>query len=229
MEFFIKVISSYPVAVFSVLLIVAFLYWLIACLGLVDMDSGMDADMDMDLDIPDGADAGDAGDSGGMAGPIAGLLLKLGLNGVPLTIVISLIALLSWVISYCGVIFFQDLMAGSAFIRYLFGTGILAGSFALGVFLTSILIRPIRKIILKSRQDAVTSRSLVGCPVTIRSEVGEHMGQAACFDGSSEHILLVRAGKPGQSFKRGDKAYLVEYHPDTNTYSVIGEEDFKNL
>lgn len=124
MDLFIQIITGYPVAVFSVMLIIAVFYWLIACLGIVDID-GLDADMD--LDVPDGLDAGDAMDSGSVQGPLSGILLKFGLNGVPVTIVLSLIILFGWMLSYCGVLFTMNILE-TGFLRCLLDTGILLTS-----------------------------------------------------------------------------------------------------
>lgn len=81
MQQFLDIITHYPVAIFSVLVLVSVIYWLIACLGFIDLDSGVDVDVDLDLDVdvPDvGADIGDGYDvdASGMHGPMAGLLLK---------------------------------------------------------------------------------------------------------------------------------------------------------
>lgn len=240
MQQFLNIITHYPVAIFSVLVIVSIFYWLIACLGFIDMDSGADLDVDipdggfdadMDLDIPDGgAEVGDGYDvdSSGMHGSLAGLLLKLKLNGIPLPLVISLICIFGWLISYFAVLFSFSFF-GVGLLRWVFGTVILAASFFLGIYFTSLVIRPARKMILKNRAAAVTSRSLVGHAVTIRSTVGTTAGQAVCFEGGADHILLVRPHHEGQSFQRGDKAVLLEYFPETNSYSVISEDEFRGF
>ena len=240
MEQFLNIITHYPVAIFSVLIIVSVIYWLIACLGFIDMDSGVDLDVDIpdggfdvdiDLDVPDAsADVGDGYDvdGSGMHGPLAGLLLKLKLNGVPLPLVISLICILGWLISYFAVLICFNFF-GVGLLRWIFGTIILIAAFILGVYLTSLIIRPVRKMILKNRAAQVTSRTLVGHAVTIRSTVGATAGQAVCIEGGADHILLVRPHHVGQSFQRGDKAVLLEYFPDTNTYSVISEDEFRGF
>lgn len=242
MQQFLNIITHYPVAIFSVLIIVSVIYWLIACLGFIDMDSGvdldvdipdggLDVDVDLYLDVPDGG--GDVGDGydvdgSGMHGPVAGLLLKLKLNGVPLPLVISLICIYSWLISYFAVLICFNFF-GVGLLRWVFGTVILVAAFILGIYLTSLTIRPVRKMILKNRAAAITSRSLVGHAVTIRSAVGQTAGQAVCIEGGADHILLVRPHHEDQSFQRGDKAVLLEYFPDTNTYSVISEDEFRGF
>lgn len=247
MDLFLSIITHYPVAIFSVLLIVAVVYWLIACLGFVDLDAGVDVDVpdigidldipdagldiDLDLDVPDGGiDVGDGYDvdASGMHGPLAGLLLKLRLNGVPLPLVISLIAIFGWLISYFGVLICFNFF-GLGILRWILGTVILIVAFVLAIFLTSLTIHPVRKMILKNRAQAVTSRTLVGHSCTIRSPVGETPGQAVCFEGGADHILLVRSHHKGQTFNKGDKVVLLEYLPDTNSYSIISEDEFRGF
>lgn len=244
-----NIITHYPVAIFSVLLIVSVIYWLIACLGFVDLDSGVDldvdipdvgidldipdagVDMDLDLDVPDGSmDVGDGYDvdASGMQGTLAGLLLKLRLNGVPLPLVISLISIFGWLISYFGVLICFNFF-GLGILRWILGTVIFIIAFALGIYLTSLVIHPVRKMVLRNRAQAVTSRTLVGHACTIRSPVGETPGQAVCFEGGADHILLVRAHHKGQTFNKGDKVVLLEYLPDTNSYSIISEDEFRGF
>lgn len=240
MQQFLSIITHYPVAIFSVLIIVSIFYWLIACLGFIDMDSGTDLDVDipdggldvdLDLDVPDGgADIGDGYDvdGSGMHGPLAGLLLKLKLNAVPLPLVISLTCLFGWLISYFAVLIcFNFFNVG--LLRWIFGTVILVVAFILGVYFTALVIKPIRKMILRNRAATVTSRSLVGHTVTIRSSIGSTAGQAVCLEGGADHILLVHPHNQGQSFNRGDKAVLLEYFPDTNSYSIISEDEFRGF
>ena len=235
MQQFLNIITHYPVAVFSVLVIVSVVYWLIACLGLIDLDSGVDVDVDIDVDldidvnvdIPNHGDGYDV-DGSGMHGPLAGLLLKLKLNGVPVPLVISLICILGWLISYFGVLICFNFW-GLGLLRWVLGTVILIFAFGLALYLTSLTIRPVRKMVLKNRAAAVTSRTLVGHTATLRSSIGETSGQAVCYEGSADHILLVHPHHQGQSFNRGDKVVLLEYFPDTNSYSIISEDEFKGF
>lgn len=95
MDPFYQNIASFPTLFFTLLLAVTTVYWLVAVLGVVDLDI-------LDLDIPEG-DVDINNDASSGANAIAGLLLKLGLNGVPLTVVISFLALFGWLICYFSV------------------------------------------------------------------------------------------------------------------------------
>ncbi len=88
MDIFLQNALAFPTLIFSFLLSLMMVYWFFAALGAVEVDV---------LDIEgDSALEGD----GLQAEGLAGLLLKLGLGGVPITIVLTLLAMFSWVISY---------------------------------------------------------------------------------------------------------------------------------
>ena len=88
-------LTSFPAVVYTVLLGVVLVYWLLAIIGLVDFEAG--ADVDIGADAGDAGDIGDAGDGRpeGLSG-LAAWLVAFGLNGVPFSIVVSLLALVGW-------------------------------------------------------------------------------------------------------------------------------------
>ena len=96
MDPFYQNISSFPTAIFTFLLAVTTLYWLAAVLGFVDLDF-------LDFELPEGD--GLAGDSQGHSTPdvLAGLMLRFGLQGVPVTVIVSFISLFGWFVSYYAV------------------------------------------------------------------------------------------------------------------------------
>ena len=85
-----QTVTSFPTVIYSVLVVVCILYWLIAVLGFVDLEI-LDLDMDGDIDSADSADAQSS---------IAGLLHKLGLNGVPLTVILTILTTIGWLSCY---------------------------------------------------------------------------------------------------------------------------------
>ena len=84
---FITKISLFPTIIFTALVMFVTLYWIVSLLGMTDMDV---------------VDIGDAGDMGDMSstGFLSGLLLKFGLYGVPLIVILTLISLIGWPLSY---------------------------------------------------------------------------------------------------------------------------------
>ncbi|MDL2226790.1 YqiJ family protein [Deltaproteobacteria bacterium OttesenSCG-928-M10] len=242
---FLETCLSFPVNIFSGLLIIACLYWLVAALGLVDIDS-LDMDMDGDLDLGGDLDPGgdlDAGEAGGDAGfddldvsggakslsglgAFSSLLFQLGLYGVPMTLIITFIALFGWFISYYIFHWFLGAILPPGLIRYALGALVLLASLLTGAFLTAQVIKPLRRFFKKEKQ--ITGASLRGRAVVIRSsQVTAAYGEAECRNAGSTLLLDVRPAREGAVFKRGDKVVLLDYDPDRRLYTIISEDEFR--
>lgn len=213
MEAFINNIFHYPTVLFTVLLLVLALYWLFAILGMVDIDV-LDLDMDVDTDV----------DLDGLAG-LAGLLVTLGLTGVPVTVVITLLSLLAWLISYFAVhlFFFWD---SGTLMSYLVGTAVVPVAVALSIPVTAQLIKPLKPLFKKAYLPP-PEKVLLGRVCAVRStRVDERFGEASVdLDGASL-ILRIRASAD-KNLKKGDAIVLIEHRPDDNTYWVVPEHEFK--
>ena len=86
MENFLHSAFAFPTVIFSFLLCLAVLYWCVAALGILEVDVlDIEADSTLESVQPEG---------------LAGLLLKLGLNGVPVTLVLTLLFFFAWSASY---------------------------------------------------------------------------------------------------------------------------------
>ena len=226
---FLETCVSFPVAIFSGLLIMAALYWLVAAFGLVDMDS-LDFDVDADVDVGDIGDAGDMGDAGadgsGALGAVGSLMQFLGLYGVPLPLIVTFIALFGWLISYHVRYYILDPLVDPGLIRYCLGLGLLAGALAAAAWLTSVVIRPLRPLFKKAPQ--VTGDSIRGRVVVIRStRVTSAYGEAIYEDGGAGMLLDVRPAHEGAAFRRGDRAVLLEYDAERRLYFIISEDEFR--
>ncbi|MFT5175588.1 MAG: hypothetical protein ACI8W7_003780 [Gammaproteobacteria bacterium] len=215
MDPFYRNISSFPTALFTVLLGVCVLYWLCAVLGVVDLDI-------LDVNVPD-ADLGDHAGDPSNVNALAGLLLKLGLNGVPLTIIISIVALLGWTLCYFVVHFLFQLVPDGWF-RYVLGLPVFIATLYTATLMTAALIRPLRPLFKNATQHTV--KLVLGQTAIVRtSRVDENFGEANLADGGAGLILKVRA-ETGQTFTKGERVVLLEYFKDTNTYRVISESEF---
>ena len=124
MDTFFAIAFSFPTVIFSVLLCVAIVYWLISLVGLGDIE----ADGDIDA-----------------SGDFSGLMVTLGLQGVPLPLVLTLLFLIAWLASY-----FAELLLGAlvpdGFLHALFGLAIIAGALVMSVLVTAVVIRPLRPL-----------------------------------------------------------------------------------
>ena len=124
-------LTSFPAVVYTVLLGVVLVYWLLAIIGLVDFEAG--ADMDIGADAADAGDAGDIGDAGdggpeGLSG-LAAWLVAFGLNGVPFSIVVSLLALVGWFLTGMASLTLLPLVPDA--LRWAAGAGVLLAAAAL--------------------------------------------------------------------------------------------------
>ncbi len=253
---FLKIVTSFPTVVYTVLLVVVVVHWLLSALGILEVDT-------VDGLMPDGfgghghgfgghdlgghhfgghAAGGHAAGghdivthTGGHAhahhhdsesGEAGGLLMKFGLHGVPIMVVFTIIAVVGW--SFC---FFVD--------QYLLGV------FPLGVFeipaeiatmlgglLVSIpvgrlVLSPVRRVM--RRFAPVSQRPMLGRYGVVRSpEVTQSSGTAEIDDGGAGLILQIRADVSGR-FVRGDRVVLIEYLEEQNAYRVTSGEEFERL
>lgn len=219
-------VAAFPTVIFSVMLVVCVLFWLVAMLGFVDIDA-------LDIDLPDGFDVPGADDLLHAthsahheilhADGLAGLLLRFGLNGVPLTIVITLVTLFGWLISYYSSYALSGVLP-FAWLRFLIGIPVFVASLIGGMMITSVLVKPIRPFFKKTEQ--VTRKQVLGQVAIIKtSKVTETFGEAEFQDGGAGLILKVRTSEPND-FKKGDKVVLLEYLAGDNTYRIISETEF---
>lgn len=216
MDPFYQNISSFPTAVFTLLLVLAVLFWAGAVLGFVDLDV-----LDFDVD----ADIGDINADSPHTGPdvLAGLLLRLGLTGVPVTVSLSILILVGWIICYYAVYLVNPVIPGRL-LEIAVGIPILVGSFYTAAIITAQLIKPLRPLFEKATQE--THKQLLGQVAVVRtSRVDREFGEATVEDGGAGLILKVRATGE-DTFKKGDRVVLIERTDDASTYRVISEDEF---
>lgn len=218
MHDFIAVITAFPTAIFTFVLGVAILYWLCAILGLVELDA-------LDVDIPsvDGHMVLNSHHDHSFGESFAGLLMRLGLNGVPVTIVISLVTLLGWLLSYYpSYLLFHFI--GHNFVHFIVGVPIFAAALYVAVIATAAIIKPLRNLFAKAEQETV-KRVLGQVAIVRSSRVDAATGEVSFDDGGAGLIFKVRSlGE--QQFQRGDRVVLLEFVAEANIYSVISEQEF---
>lgn len=214
MDPFYQNISSFPTVIYTFFLVLVVFYWLVAVLGLVDIEI-----LDFDLDV-EGANP-----DSGLSNPdvLAGLMLRFGLNGVPVTIILSFIALFGWFLCYFAVHFTFPLLP-SGFLQFIVGIPVLLATFYIAVMLTALVIKPLRTFFKNTNQD--TTKYTLGQVAIVRtSRVDSDFGEAVLEDGGAGLILKVRA-TGDETFKQGDKVVLFEYIEQNNAYRVISEQEF---
>lgn len=207
-------LGSYPTAVFTALLGVVLIYWLLAIVGIVDFESsGVDIDLDADADLhADGADLS----------TIASYVVAFGLNGVPFSIVVSLIVLVSWFLTGMFALYVLPWVP-TAFLKAVVGTAAMAGAFVVSVPFTARLVRPMRRLFVT--HNARSNHSLVGqaCKV-LTLEVTESFGRAEVAERGAGFNIRIRAATPN-ALTRGSRARIVEYDEAANRYLVEPENE----
>lgn len=210
---FITKISLYPTIVFTGLVMFVTLYWVVSLLGMADMDS---------------VDVGETGSDAAVSDLsstdfFTGLMLKFGLYGVPLVIILSLISLIGWLLSYLYTSFLHQNF-DSGVLYYVFGTGALIFVLVVSMWLTGMIISPIRKNI--ARIPKRNSANNVGKIAIVRTlSVTDKHGEAELNDGGAGLILKVRSDNSTSLLKKGDRVMLIAYLEETHTYQVARVED----
>lgn len=211
-----QTVTSFPTVIYTMLLIICAMYWLIAMLGMVDLEV-LDMDMDGDIDLDDSLEAQQG---------IAGILFKLGLNGVPLTIVITIIAIIGWIVCYYAIYLGSALVPSfwPAELAYELLVFITVTFFT--VLLTAQIIKPIRKIFRKLEADE--TKHIVGQVVVVRSAVAnKDRGEAFMNDGGAGLLLNIRA-TGNDEFVKGDEVVVIEENKEKRIFRVIAKSEFSD-
>lgn len=202
-------ISSFPTVIFTFFLGLALLYWIVAVLGMVDIEI-------FDFDLPEG----DAG--GSSPDVLAGLMLRFGLHGVPVTIILSFVFLFGWLISYYLSHFFLGWSSG--WMRLLVGLPVFIVALVAAALITSLILKPFKPLFKNAKQQS--AKDFVGRTVIVRtSRVDQAFGEANLDDGGAGMIINVRSMSE-DVFSRGDRVVLLNYVSETGIYQVVSEAEF---
>lgn len=208
---FLSTALTFPTLIYSILLAVCVAYWLIAATGAVDTDA-IDGLLATD---GDGSEPSNA----------AGMLARLGLSGVPLMLVLTVLAFTGWVLTYFVHLLLLRHLPDA--LRLIAGIGTVVVALLPGAFITSLLLRPVAKLVNRLRPPEPPT--LLGRAGTVISPyVDDQDGRAEIADGGAGLILQVRT-QPGLRLSRGDRVVLIEHVPATNSYVVILESAFHQL
>lgn len=206
---FIDAAFGYPTAIYTALLGIVLIYWVLAIVGLVDFEA---SGLDIEIQHADG-DAGDIG-------TLASYVVAMGLNGVPFSIVVSLIVLVSWTIS-CLAGMWVLLQVPTMLLNIVAGTAVLLTSFAMSILVTARLVRPMRALFVT--HAALANASLVGqsCKI-LTGMVDEKVGRAEVQQRGAGINIRVWARTPN-AFARGSTARITDYDAGSGRY-LIEEE-----
>ncbi len=202
MTIFLANILAFPTIIFSILLSVAVLYWLISLTGLLGADHHQD---------------GDASDSWLDLG---GLMTSLGLKGVSLPLLITLVLLWAWLTTYSIQVLFAQWLTG--LLGVVVGCVLIPVALLLGLVLSALLVRPFHSLLAESQQP--TQTRILGCVCSVTSPlVDQHNGRAEAHLDGAHLILQIRSNTP---LTRGSRAVFVDYIAEKNLYWVVPEAEF---
>lgn len=232
---FIDNITQFPTLIFTGLMIFVTLYWLVSLLGLVGhhtVDGGhgdisgshLHGSHTGDLHVTDGNvnHLNHHGHDGHHAdvGFLASLLMRFGLQGVPILVILTLFTLSGWLISYLlmyGVNAWFGSGVEHGLIHYVLAGVALLLTVWLSLEVTSLIVKPIRNLIKSSPER--TANTMLGKVAKVRTlTVDASHGEAVIEESGATLILKVRAFEG--NFVMGDSVRLIEYFPNDNSYRI---------
>lgn len=187
-----KLILSFPTVIFTFLLAVCVLWWLLSMLL-----AGLDVDLD-----------GDGSDGFGD---------HLGFTAMPLPLALSFLSLGGWVTT---ALLQSTLGAETDGFELAVGTavGVLLAALVVGLVIVKIMSVPLGRLF--ATEQAPTRRSTVGSFCKIRTlEVNEGFGHAEVLNGPTRGALISVRAKDGR-FTRGDTAQVIDYDEASNTFVI---------
>jgi hypothetical protein len=195
-----QVLTSFPTAIPTVLLIILLVYWGLSLAGVFDLGDNIDVDADhADLET------------------LASWLVALGLGGVPFSIVATLLVFFTWL----PTALLHEYVLGwlpAGVLQWVGGAVILLAAAALSVWLSARVVKPLRALFVK--HHAPENRSLVGrtCRIVTLS-VDEKFGRAEVETGGASLNIRVWASSPN-SLGKDALAVIVAYDEALQQYEV---------
>ena len=207
---FYAAVFSFPTAVFTALLGIVLVYWVLALVGLVDFEhSGLDLELETQAD----ADPSELG-------TLATYVVAFGLSGVPFSVAVSLVVLYGWVASCLAGMWLQPLVPAGV-LGWLAGTGVFGAASALAIVLAARTIRPLRKLFVT--HSAISNAALVGqlCRV-VTGSVDQRVGRAEVAQRGASINIRVWAKVPN-ALTKGSSARIVDYDAERARYLIVPE------
>lgn len=244
---------TFPSVVYTVLLGVMLIYWLVVMTGVVHIGDGSDGALDgLDvggghdgLELGGGHDGLDVGgghdgvaDGGGEAelnldthhagtGLLASLLSVFRLRKIPATISISLILTFCWLTSVVAMQIVSR--SNSPAPGLAFRIIVLLGAPVFALPISALVSIPLAKVFVQ--HQAPSKSGLIGMTCRLRTgKVTDRFGEAILEDGGAGLILQVRV-EAESTLKRGDLAMIVDFDDKKDSFlvvpldSVMGKDD----
>jgi len=184
----------FPASIPSFFLGLVLLYWLANLLGLLDLDALVHFDLAQGW---------------------------LGMSGVPSTISISMLVLLSWLMITPATHYWIAPLS-TIWIQVGLGVVILLISFALSVWLTNRLLNPWKRHLSElNSYSQIHGEQLMGKVCTVTTlRVDEKFGQASYQDDNHDLVLSIIADTPNNLSKQS-QVLIIDYHAEQHIYQVV--------
>lgn len=210
MTSFLEAATGYPTVIYTALLGVVIFYWVLALVGVVDFDAG-----GLDIDTELHADA-----AGEDISVLASYLVAFGLNGVPFSVVVTLLVLVAWTLSCLAGMWLLPLVP-TTLLQIVAGTAVLVASLAAALPVTARTIRPMRGLFVTHR--ALSNTALVGqACVVLTSSVDQKFGRAEVGTRGASLNIRVWAETPN-NLTKGSPARIVDFDPVAESYLIVAE------
>jgi hypothetical protein len=219
-DVFVDTITRLPTAIFTVLLVIAMLYWTLVIVVGLDVDAlggGAEGALeagDGALEALDGAEGIDS--AAGSEGGLLAVLSWFGVRRMPLSVTLSVVVLAAWIVSYLGTKLALPALAS------LLPSGLAVGLVGFGALVAAMPVTALASIPLEPLfrlHRAESNRDLIGKMCRVRTgTVTEAEGAAVVVDGTAGDVIQVRC-RPGQ-LTRGQLALIVYYDAELNAFQV---------
>jgi hypothetical protein len=232
---FLDVMLSFPTVIFTFLLGIALIYWLLVILGALDLDLGDPGGFlhgaDHALEGAHGAldGAGEAAHGGldhhGSADAFS-ILGILGLHGVPLTMVLSVIVLVGWAVSGIATTLLRgnlpsDWWTGA--LQWAVVAGIGTSALCAGMLTAAVVLRPLRTVF--KTEPGRRRHSLVGCTGILATQrVDAKFGQAE-VQAEDDFLLIEVRCEEENELKKGSRVLIFDYDATQEVFHVIAHRN----
>ena len=238
---FLDLAFSFPSAIFTTLMLVMLVYWLLVIVGAVGFDFGADAALEAKAGALEGAFEAKAGALEGMmeakagalegvmeakAGALegameakTGLLSLLGFGTIPGSVALTMLVFWGWTLCLMGSAWLSPALSGLIG-RWAAGTGVLLLSLMLSVAISMVAVKPLQPLF--AIRTAPSRRQLLGKVATVatsRVDAEGRIGQANLEDGEAGFLLPIFCSRENQ-LKKGDQVLLLDYDEAKDAYEV---------
>lgn len=198
MSEFLDAALAFPAVLFGFALVVVIVYWLVVLVGAAEVDA---------------LDGGEGVSSGGSSTGFAGAFAALRLEGVPVTVVLSLLIAIAWFVSLAGAALFESVLP-----RVL----VLPVALFVSWTATWVLIRPLRH--LSTQETGVSRDDFVGRVCVIRTswvDAGFGQAEVTSDDGSTALVQVRCEGRNDtDSLISGSSALIFDYDVEGEFFRV---------